>query len=557
MSNNEHTHPGGVGVPVYEPARPWRWIHEGDLYTGPTGKGQIFPNVRDYIVYDAGFVKRCIEADGTNFTYKLVDWGFLPVGNANPIIGGCAPHKSDTFRVLIDPSKHPYTLRVDGRLSWGGTDLDSIKVFLGSDYGDSGDVISATYENGRVGEDKIPLILREVDNVTNICSYVAAKGIAKKLPKNGERGIIVVYDDTSEAASICEVIFVLTNVVMAADNPSKQILDIKLKSPFLSPGDDKVLMLPINIPIDDIPLSVEIIYNDGRREMTLDGNRVRLNGLRNSGAHDTFFISSQLGQTLPLQLIYTLAQGESYVGDDLVDGVIWRDYEATTEAVKGAYSLKLFCVPRWLDAGRGYRLEYYLLNLDRGTAILATNYVKPAVNSPTFDPTLYGTRQRLQVNVDASKVSSIYVPHIHSQSFAITLLAPGPDKRANFLIEYQQNQIEFGTDCFAKFHFDNVTFWMLDIRCGAVSKEEWLQRLYRQIYPLYDHRTEDSAPDPTHMEIVTGTKSYIMSVDQWVQPFHIDFEVREAETIQIKWIKRTPTDDLILGITPLVCHQMS
>lgn len=557
MSNNEHTHPGGVGVPVYEPARPWRWIHESELYTGPTGKGQIFPNVRDYIAYDSGFVKRCIESDGTNFTYKLVDWNFLPMGNANPIIGGCAPHKSDSFRVLIDPSKHPYTLRVDARLAWGGTDLDSIKIFRGSDYSSSGEVISATYANGHVGEDNIPLILREVDNVTNVCTYVASKGIAKSLPKNGERGIIAVYDDTSEVASICEVIFVLTNMVMAAENPSKQVLDIKLKSPFISPGDDKVLMLPINIPIDDIPMSVEVVYNDGRREMQLDGNRVRLNGLRNSGAHDTFFISSQLGQTLDLQLIYTLAKGESYIGDDLVDGVVCRNYEAVTEAVKGAYSLKLFCVPRWLDAGRGYRLEYYLLNLDRGTAILATNYVKPAVNAPNFDPTLYGTRQRLQVNVDASKVSSIYVPHIHSQSFAITLLAPGPDKQANFLIEYHQNKPEFGEGCYAKFHFDNVTFWMLDIRCGAASKEEWLEKLYRRVYPLFDHRTEDRAPDPTHMEIVTSTKSYILSVDQWVTPFHIDFEVREAETIQIKWIKRTPTDDLILGITPLVCHQMS
>jgi len=557
MSNNEHTHPGGVGVPVYEPARPWRWIHESDLYTGPTGKGQIFPNVRDYIAYDSGYVKRCIEADGTNFTYKLVDWVPITVGNKNPIIGGCAPSKSETFRVLIDPTKHPYTLRVDPRLAWGGVDLDSLAVFRGSDYSDSGERISAVYENGQVTSDNIPLVLREVDNVDNICTYVAGKGIAKSLPKNGERGIVVVYDDTHEVASYCEIIFVLTNVIMAAENPSKQVLDLKLKSPFISPADENVLMLPINIPLDDIPLSVEVVYNDGRRIMPVDGNRVRLTGLRNSGAHDTFFISTQLGQTLPLQLAYTLAKGESYVGADLIDGVICRDYEAVTEAVKGAYSLKLFVVPRWLDAGRGYRLEYYLLNLDRGTAILATNYVKPAVNAPIFDPTLYGTRQRLQVNIDASKASSIYVPHIHSQSFAITLLAPGTDKRDNFLIEYHQNQPEFGAGCFAKFRFDNVTFWMLDIRCGATSKAEWLEKLYRKVYPLFDQRTEDKAPDPTHMEIVTGTKSYIMSVDQWVAPFHIDFQVNEGETIQIKWIKRTPTDDLILGITPLVCHQMA
>ena len=143
----------------------------------------------------------------------------------------------------------------------------------------------------------------------------------------------------------------------------------------------------------------------------------------------------------------------------------------------------------------------------------------------------------------------------HPQSFSITLLSKGTDKRDNFLIEYHQGKPEYGKDLYAKFYYENTTFWKLDISCGIATKAEWLKALYDPIYPLWDRSTESAPPQPTHMYIVTSTKTYFMAVDAWVSPFNIDFQVKEGETIMIRWICRTPTDDLQLGVSPLVCHQ--
>lgn len=302
-------------------------------------------------------------------------------------------------------------------------------------------------------------------------------------------------------------------------------------------------------------MSGQIVYNDGTRSVPLDGTRLRLDGLRNSGAHDTYYISTIAGQTLDLLLSYRLASDESYYGADMQSGVIFKDYQATTLDVDGAYSVKLYVVPKWLDAYRGYRLEYYLYDLDRGNVFYATPWVNPAVNSAVFDPLLYGVKQRLAVTVDMSKVSSIYTSHIHVQSFAVSLLGAATVVGANFKLEYTQNQPEYGDGVWAKFYYNNITFWMLDIACGAKSKEEWLALLYWKIYPLYDRRTESNAPTPTHFEVVTKSKSYLRTIDQWLSPFHIDFQVNETEEVLIKWIARTPADDLCLGMSSMIAHQ--
>ena len=95
----------------------------------------------------------------------------------------------------------------------------------------------------------------------------------------------------------------------------------------------------------------------------------------------------------------------------------------------------------------------------------------------------------------------------------------------------------------------------MDLRAGCASKAEWLAKMYRRIYPLYDRRTEAGPPEPTHFELVTKTKSYLFTVDQWVGPLHVDFQVNEAEPLLIKWIQRTPTDDLCLGMSSVLAHQ--
>ena len=557
MSANDHTDTtNGVGAPYVDKARRFTVFNIDELYTGPTGKGQYVPNVNDLVVnYPLNILQRVTAVDYTTYKYTLVVWRPTSIYNTDVIIGNVGNRDTSVYRVLVDNSVYPATLRLDSRLTMSGLDLDSIRVFRGTDVSANGEVISATIVGGVLKSDTLPLVPVVLDSGVFTNSYIAAQGYCTADVESGELVTIVAMADSGEVVSIAQATIVLTNIVMAVDAPTRQIVDIRLKSPFMSPGNDRLLQLPINIPIADIPLHVEVQYNDGIKKLSLDGTRCWLNGLDSSPGFDDMFISSILGQTLPLLLCYKLGSNETYVGNDVTDGVIVRDYSATTQEVDGAYSLKLFVVPKWVNSATGYRLEYYLYDLTRGNVFNATNYVKPAANSASFDPTLYGTKQRLAVTLDISKVSTNYIAHIHAQTFAITLLAEGTEKTDNYYLEYQQNQPEFGKGCLFEFEYDNTTYWKLDLRSGCATKAEWLAKMYEPIYPLFDRRTEAGPPTPTHFVVVTKTKSYTKTIDQWVAPFNVDYQLNEAEPILIKWLQRTPNDDLHLGMTSLLAHQ--
>ena len=554
MSTTDHTESSatGIGVPIPEPSRAFSVLLLDELYDVVTKKGQLFPNVNDLIIdYVGNCMLRCTAVDYTALTYTLTLWKPTAVYNTDNYIGACAPHLADALKVYVDTSIYPSTLRVDARLRFGGSDMDSIKIFRGRNASATGEVISAYIKDSTIQSENIPLELVS----GSLAEKVAVTARCKGSVTNGELVTIVAYSDTNEVVAVALANIVITNLVMAADAPSRQMYDIKLRSPFILPGDERTLVLPINIPLDDIPLSVDVIYSDGTRNITLDGTRAKLDGLRSSGAVDAFYLSSVAGQSLDLLLSYKLASNETYVGDDVVDGVILRDYHATTLDVDGAYSLKLFVVPTWVNSASGYRLNYYLYDLTRDAVYNATPNVKMGVNAGVFDPTLYGVKQHLVATVDVSKVSAAYSAHIHSQSFTITLLNEGSIKAPNFLLEYDHSSQGYGDDVFIKFYYDNVTYWTVDLRAGCASKAEWLAKMYRRIYPLYDRRTESAPPEPIHFELVTKTKSYLFTVDQWVNPVHVDFQVNESEPLIIKWIQRTPTDDLCLGMSSALAHQ--
>lgn len=556
MANSEHVTPG-VGAPIPQYTRKFTVLLLSEVYSGPEGTGQEWPNPNDLIVdYDTGTFRRVTDVDYTNFTYNWVEFKPARFFNMDSVIGGAAPHLTDTFRIYVDTTKHPYTLRVDSRQWFADPDIVGCKIFRGTNISPTGEVISAYFKNGVLKDTVIPVIKVSDENPGGEGPWMRPMPASCSIvPENGELCTMVLYAASGEVSAISLYNIYVTNVVMAAEKSVKLLQDIRIKSPWLDPADNRRLLLPVNIPQADILMQLELVYNHGTEIIPIDGMRARLDGLRNNGAHDTYFISTQLGQDIDLLLIYRLSSDESYIGPDLIEGVISREYVATTDPVRGAYSPKLFVVPRWLDAGRGYRLEYYLFDLNRGTMFNATNKVYPAKGAAVFDPTLYGAKQRLAVAVNLADVSNQYVTHPHVQNFAITLLAKGTDKRDSFLIEYTQGKPEYGKDLYAKFYFENATYWKLDLRCGLASKAEWLDALYYQTYPLWDRRSEAGPLEPTHMQIVTGTKTHMKSVDEWVAPFNIDFKVNEAETILIKWIHRTPTDELLLGVSPLVCHQ--
>lgn len=541
----------------WDDTRGWRMYGIDEVYDVKTKKGKWFPNVNDYIAnYHLNVFERVTFADRTSLEYKTVIAGTITPDNSGAIEGCGGPNINKSYRVYIDDSKFPATLRVDSRLQWTGADNNSYRVFRGQNISDTGEVISANIKDGKLVGNTLPMLLAAIDNVDNLTIMSPAPGHAKGEFKNWEPCSIVVYGDNDTETSIAYAYIVKTNMHMSEEDSERIVLGVELVSPFLNPSNKYQLDLPINIPLDDIPLSVKVTYNSGVVEYPLDGTKCALDGLRNSGSFDTFYISSLTGQRIDLTLRYNLAKNETYVGTDLFGSTIIKDYTASTLPVDGAYSVKLYVVPQWLDVARGYKLNYYLYNLDRGSVYDATPHIELGADGAVFDPKLYGVKQTINIRCDLGKVSPNYNNHIHAQTYHITLLAQGNQNRDPYLIEYNPTESIYGEGLNIKFDYDNVKYWTADVKCGCKDKSEWLTRLYRNIHPLFDRRTEDEAPEPTHFEIVIGSKVYTRTINQWLETFNIDFQVKDGNAVYIKWLKRTPTGTLQLGLSPLIARQI-
>lgn len=523
-----------------------------DLYSPATGTGFV-PNPDDLI---KNKVTRGFD-EVTFVNYAAPSWEVEPYGttqifNQDAILGGHYPLRSDKYIAYVDTTKLPATLVMHEDVKFKGPDVQAIRLFRGNDVNDTGEILSGYYINGVLEETYLPVKTISVAGAQTVIKSPLPGSLLADV-EHGEQFSFLLYADNDVVIAMGRGHFVKTNLVMALETPARTVLDIKLKSPFIVDVNSNVLTLPINIPIDSIPMSCEVRYSDGIKTLAVDGSRVKLTGLRNSGAHDTYYLSSNAGHTLPLVLTYALSKGESYAGPEVHNGVIPRDYVAVTENVDGAYSMKLFVVPRWLDSGRGWRLDYFLYNLTRGEVYDATAFVVN-VGSVPFDPLLKNYKQRLNVQVDISKVNAAYRPYIHPQSFAITLMSDGTDMTTNYLLEYVHDQPVLGEGLFAKFKYSNVTYSEIDVSCGQKTLQEWLKALYVPCYPLYDRRVEEAPPAPTHFEIYVGGYMYTFPIGEWSTKKVVNYKVVNHEPLIIRWIARTPTDTLQIGLTSMLAH---
>lgn len=531
--------------------RVWR---PEELYAPERPTGYV-PNPKDLIVNDitSGF-DIVISVNYSKPSWETEPWGGVGVANQDGRLNGHYPLRSDKYRVYVDSTKLPATMVLDNALTFEGPDVDGVRIFRGSKVDDSAEILSSYYKDGKLKYTYLPVQTISVEGAERVVKQTLPGACLAEV-ENGEECMFAVYSDVGNVVQIGHAHIIKTNLVMPQETPARTVLGIKLVSPFLVDNDGTTLTLPINMPIESIPLWCDVVYSDGTKRLPIDQARVKFNGLRNAGSHDTFYIASNSGNTLPCVLSYKLSRGETYGGTDVVGDTIVKNYTAVTEQVDGAYSMKLFVVPRWLDATRGYRLDFLLYNLTRGKVYDATAHVNYTTGT-TFDPLLMGVKQRLNVQVDISKVDSKFRAFIQSQSFAITLVNPGNELNSNFILEYLPDGMKYGENVWAEFRYSNVNYSEIDVSNKVASKAEWLKLLYEPIYPLYDRRNESEPPEPTHFEIHVGGKVYTYSVDEWLDKKVIDYRVPLDAPLVIRWIRRTPTDTLNLAASPMLAHHI-
>lgn len=546
-------------TPIFDPDRGWRVWSRGEIYTGPEGSGRHVPHINDMVIdYDQGFLK-VIDVNLTTGLSTLEPWSppeNVDAGVEDDVLLGAGPGRiSESFRAYVDTSVLPHTMALDARLRIYGTTTTSVKVFQGLDIGVEGAVVSAWYnQNNELVGENIPLELVAMPDHTNKAVKTPQVGWITRQVADGEPLTVVAYDDVGGVVSTAVVLAKNTSFVRSTDASAKYIIDISLDSPFLSAGNPRRLEYPINLPITSGSVMGVVTYSDGsKNRLPVDGTKFSLYGMDN-------YIATVVGQRIPLVLSYKLSDSEyTYGAMTSVNKHISIPYEAVSTEVDGAYTVKLFAYPVWVDDATGYRLEYFLYNLDRDAVYRATPYVQVTDSSPQFQPKEYGSTQQLTVAVELDKVDGSFGAYRHVQTLAVTLLQDGnTNSGTSWTMSFSPNQNPvYGEGLSARVNFINASQWEVDVSCGAANKQEWLDKVYRRTQPLYNPGSESQAPEPNFFYLVLKNQRLEMSVDQWDQVMTVANDLEQGEVMYLEFFRRIANDDLQLAVAGLPVHNIT
>lgn len=568
MSNTSFTTTGTDGkVPVANPNGLFHiWaLHE--IYMGTIGANKYIPNVGDRVIDLSTNDSYSVDTvDPTTFISTLTLIKVIPEGNftTNDLLLGVGPGtQSDTYRVYIDKSVLPYTLCVDVRLKVAGSAANSCIIFRGSELNGTAVAISAIYDqSGNMLGQNIPLELVAMNNGTNIAiKTVQVCHTTVDLP-DGEVVTAVFYSANGNIVSKRQLLVENTAFIRTTDASVKYITGITLESPFLSQSDSKLIQYPINVPLTGLMLTGVVTYSDGSQiRMPVDGTKFSIYGF--SG-----YVATIVGQKFNLVLKYTLSPGEVVYGSQntgtQVGGqFITNTYKATTLNADGAYSVKLYAYPVWVNENIGYRLEWYLYTLDRNLVFNVTPYVGYNSNSPAFNPIGYGINQLLSVYIDMQDISATFTNYRNIQTINVTLVAPAITRSTNWTIGFTPTQNpQFGLNNFAASVMVQNAIgsvppqtWQVNIASGSVTLSDWLNKMYFATMPLTDPISEIIPPTPNMFSLIINNHDVEFPISAWNTTLTVPGAVPNNSTLLIKFFKRTNDSDLQLSIAALPVYQ--
>lgn len=556
---------------IVDPNRGYREWLISEIYApgNPSSQGQYVPNVDDSVRDWTQGILRVISVNYTTGISVLRKWTEPvdpgQIDDEDILLGAGPGTQSESYRCYLDQSVTPFTLSLDARLHIYGTTTSSIKIFLGTDISQNGQVVSQYYDSaGNLLGENIPLetvamfddgvvIPGDATTLYNRAVKAARVGHTTRRMVDGEVVTVVTYDDAGQAVSQAKLLIKNTAFVRQTNSSLKYVSEIRVKTPFLSPSDPHVIEYPVNMGVDNLNLIGEVLYSDGSRlEMPVDGTKFTMAGLRN-------YVATIQGQTVDLMLSYQLSPNESaYLHTPSPNNKINVPYQARTKQTDGAYSVKLYAYPTWVDQLNGYRLEYLLYNLDRQQVYRVTNLVTLATNSAAFDPLLYGVKQRINVGVNMDQVDPLFDSWRHTQMFEITLIRPGnQDIGDNWTIGFTAGQDpEYGIDLKAVHTFINVNNSRLNIACGATTLAEWLAKVYYPTQPLYDTRSETGPLVPNYFILASENNRLELPISSWNQEITVERAPDAGKLVYIEFLRKTADNDLQLSVAGLITHQL-
>lgn len=534
-----------------DPDRGFRYWAREEL-VAPNSAGLWVPNVGDKAFDKSQGDFLITEVDITTGYSVMIPW-YAPTrptedGKKMNLTGTGPGSVSESYRAFLNKAVTPHTLTPDRRLHKYGSMVQYYRMFLGEDISEEfGKVISTFFDpSGSFLGDTVPYETMVVPGAVNQLIQVPSVGYTNQEMDNGELVTLVAYDAANGQVSQDTLVVHNTQTVRQADGAKRYVRNISLESPWMSAADPQTLEFPINVTVESLPMTAVVHYSDGsKRRAGINDAQFTLMGLQD-------YIATNVGQEFPLVLSYKLAADEmSYNLVPAVNRKLVMDYVARTVTADGAYEVKLFVYPQWISVAQGYRLEFWMYNLDRQTFYNVTPYMELGTNSNAFDPKLYGTVQTMKWAVDLNKVDGRFAPHRHVQTVQLALLNAGP-ATANWEVFFTPGQADgYGRDRFADIQYVNTNYWILRLANGFTEQELWLKNMYERAQPLYNDAIEDIAPTPTHFKVVFAHNSYEFSLSQWRTDLVVNNDLADGELMYIQWYRRTYESDLQLAITAL------
>lgn len=537
-------------TPIYDPNARWCWWNINELYTGGPGNNKYVPKVNDYVMDSDNYTTYLVtDVDPTTLLSTLIE--IKPniqsnnFSNDDILIGVGPGTQSDTYRVYLDKSVTPHILAVDARLKVGGSMCSYAKIFKGSDVSNTGKVVSRLYNQaGTLLTDNVPLELAIIDSHTNHSIRIVSVCYTSENLLDGEIVTIVFYSDQGHVVSKRQLLVENTAFIRSVNASQKYVSHISLDSTFISPTADGVINFPLNIPIQALNLMGTVHYSDGTSlRMPIDGTKFKLLGMDQ-------YVSTIIGQKIELVLSYSLSPGEIVYGAVTSDGkYVTAPYSVVTTKTDGSYMVKLFGYPVWRDHINGYRMQWYLYNLDRNMVFDVTSFVRFGNNSSTFDPIGYGVLQRLVVNINLKDVSGSFKSFIHIQSIDLVLKQPGDDLRTNWLVGFESSTAKplYGEGLFAKLTTDKI-----NISSGITTFAEWKERMITHTYPIFDRSIELAPPTPNYFALIYDNKRYEFPIENWNSDLTVLSIANITRSVFVQFFKRTPNTDIQISVAGLI-----
>jgi hypothetical protein len=526
------------------------------IYRGQAGSNMYIPSVNDYVVDNKGANAwyRVTYVDPTTYIPTLVALTTAPnaVMTTGDLLQGVGPGtQADTFRVYLDQSVIPFELGVDQALYFPGPEVASIKIFTGDDFSNNNNCISALYnQNGTLLSQAIPTVPMTVtypDGSTGTAMTVPVCYTNVALA-DGTCVTLIAYSSSGGVVSKRQLLIENSAFIRSADTSVKYVSGISLECAFLSQTNPNLIQFPINALTSGLNLMGVVNYSDGSTaKLPVDGTKFQIFGFDS-------FVSSVVGQQFPVILKYNLSSDEAVYGANSVNNQLFitETYTAQTTNNDGAYTLKLYAFPVWINAVSGYRLEWYLYDLDRSEWWDVTSLVTFTSTTPAFQPLTYGTTQAITASVQLNSVENTFTEYIFSQTVYITLLQPGTNTNPWEVQFTPGQQPPFGPGNLAAVQEIAANDWSINLTSGYATQAAWLAALYTNTQPLTDPSQEAALPMPNYFAIQLPDGSSIeCPISQWNSTQTSTVSLANVTTLFVTFFLRTTTNDLQLSVAGL------